>query len=236
MKLGCIIIEDEPAGRKILEEYVNELNFLELKQVFDNPIAALDYIKNTNIDLMFLDIQMPKLNGIDFLKTLPSSPLVILTTAYSEYALQGFDLDVVDYLLKPIPFDRFIKACNKANEIFENKVNSNNINNDYFYIKCNNKYEKVIFDDVLFIEAANNYVIVQTKTKKLITYLTFKGILDILPKERFLKVHKSFIVSIKNIDKLDAEEIIIQKFSIPISRNLKDEIFAKVLGNNLVKR
>jgi DNA-binding LytR/AlgR family response regulator len=235
MSLNCIIIDDEPSGRKIIEEYISETSFLKLCCKTESPLKAYDLIVEHAIDLIFLDIQMPKINGIDFLKSLSKPPLVIITTAYSEYALQGFELDVIDYLLKPISLERFLKATNKARDYFELQ-NTNEKPKNYFFIKSNNKFEKVLFHELLYVEAANNYIIIQTQEKRLITYLTFKGIEEILPSSLFIKVHKSYIVSLSKIDSLNNEEIRIGKHFIPISRSLKDEVMELVVNKNLVKR
>jgi DNA-binding LytR/AlgR family response regulator len=235
MSLKCILIDDEPSGRKIIEEYVAETPFLQLIGQTENPIKALSLLENNEVDLIFLDIQMPKMNGIDFLKTLKNPPMVILTTAFSEYAIAGFELEVMDYLLKPISFERFLKACHKAQDYFILKNKATQATN-YFFVKSNNKFEKIMLDELLFAEAANNYVVLQTKDKRYITYVTFKGIEETLPVEQFIKVHKSFIVSLSKIDNLDREEIKIGQYSIPISRNLKDKVMEKIVNKNLIKR
>lgn len=235
MKLNCIIVDDEPSGRKIIEEYISETPFLELVGKAENPLKAFTLLENFPVDLIFLDVQMPKLNGIDFLKTLKNPPMVILTTAFSEYALQGFELDVIDYLLKPISIERFLKASNKAKEFFEMR-NKDSKPKDYFFVKCNSKFEKILFDELLFVEAANNYVLIHTKDKRLITYLTFKGIEEILPADEFIKVHKSFIVALSKIENLDTEEIKVGSNIIPISRNLKDDVMERIVNRRLVKR
>jgi DNA-binding LytR/AlgR family response regulator len=235
MKLKCMIIDDEPAGRKVLEEYVGETPFLELSGSAEHPMKAVELMTEHPVDLIFLDIEMPKMNGIDFLRTFRDPPMVIMSTAFSEYALQGFELDVIDYLLKPVSFERFVKACNKAREFHELR-HSATAANRYFFVKCNQKYEKVNYDDLLFVEAANNYIILQLQNKRLITYLTFKGMEDILPKDLFMRVHKSFMVSIPKIESLDAEGLRIGTHAIPISRNLKEEVLDRTVKRHLVKR
>jgi len=235
MKLQCIIIDDEPSGRKVIEEYISETAFLELVGRAENPVKAFALLEKNSVDLIFLDIQMPKINGIDFLKSLRNPPMIILTTAFSEYALQGFELEVIDYLLKPISLERFLKACNKAKEYFEIR-NKNSGEKNYFFVKCNNIFEKILYDDLLYAEAANNYVILHTSNKRLITYLTFKGIEDALPSEKFIKVHKSFVISLSKIESLDGEEVKIGKHMIPISRSMKDEVMEKIVKSRLIKR
>ena len=238
MKLACLIIDDEPVARKGIEEYFAEIDFLELVAQCENPLKAATYLNEQTIDLIFLDIHMPKLSGIEFLKGLRHPPLVIFTTAYPDYALEGYSLDVVDYLMKPIPFERFLKAAQKAFEVHQMKklAVEHKTHSDYFFVKCDSKYEKVNYVDVRYVESLQNYVIVHTPTKKLITYMTLASFESQLPKDQFLKVHKSFIVSIASIKSLDGNEIIIGDTRIPISRNLKDQVVNRIIGNNLFKR
>lgn len=238
MKLTCLIIDDEPVARKGLTEYVNEVEFLELVAQCENPVKAAKYLNEQTIDLIFLDIHMPKLSGIEFLKGLRNPPLVIFTTAYSDYALEGYSLDVVDYLMKPITLERFLKSTQKAFEVFQMKkfASEHKPTSDYFFVKCESKYEKVNYADVRFIESLQNYVIIHTSAKKLITYMTLSSLANQLPKDKFLKVHKSFIVSIAGIKAIDGNEILIGEARIPISRNLKDQVVNRIIGNNLFKR
>ena len=238
MKLACLIIDDEPVARKGIEEYIAEVEFLELVAQCENPLKAATYLNEQTIDLIFLDIHMPKLSGIEFLKGLRHPPLVIFTTAYSDYALEGYSLDVVDYLMKPITFERFLKAAQKAFEVHQMKklAAEHKTHSDYFFVKCESKYEKVNYVDVRYVESLQNYVIVHTPTKKLITYMTLASFETQLPKDQFLKVHKSFIVSIAGIKSIDGNEIIIGDTRIPISRNLKDQVVNRIIGNNLFKR
>jgi DNA-binding LytR/AlgR family response regulator len=237
MKLNCLIVDDEPVARKGLAEYVSEVDFLNLVGQCENALKANALMNETPVDLMFLDIQMPKLTGIDFLKTLKNPPMIIFTTAYAEYAIEGYTLDIIDYLLKPISFDRFLKSVQKAFEIHTLKHQPTQARNaDYFFVKSDSKFEKVRYDDVTYIEALQNYVIIHTTTKKLITYLTMTGLESQLPKEQFLKVHKSFIVSVPQIKAIDGNELLIGDARIPISRNLKDEVVNQIIGNKLFKR
>jgi DNA-binding LytR/AlgR family response regulator len=238
MKLKCLVIDDEPVARKGIEEYISEIDFLELVAQCENPLKAARYVNEQTIDLIFLDIHMPKLSGIEFLKGLRHPPLVIFTTAYSDYALEGYSLDVVDYLMKPIPFERFLKAAQKAFEVHQLKKlgEEHKTHSDYFFVKCDSKYEKVNYVDLRYVESLQNYVIIHTPTKKLITYMTLSSVENQLPKDQFLKVHKSFIVSIAGIKAIDGNEIIIGDSRIPISRNLKDQVVNRIIGNNLFKR
>lgn len=235
MNLNCIIVDDEPSGRQVLEEYILETPFLKLKGKAENPLVAYELLQAQPIDLIFLDIQMPKINGLDFLRSLEAPPMVILTTAFSEYALKGFEYNVIDYLLKPIALQRFIKASTKAKDYFE-LSNNQSQSSDYFFVKCNSKFEKIFYDDLLFVEAANNYVLFQTIDKRHISYLTFKSIEESLPQNQFIKVHKSFIISISKIKNLDSEEITVGTHTIPISRKLKDVVMNSIIEKKLVKR
>lgn len=236
MKLNCLIVDDEPLARKGMEEYVNEIAFLQLAGSCENAIKASAYLNEGQIDLMLLDIQMPKLSGIEFLKTLKNPPLVIFTTAFSEYALESYSLDVIDYLVKPIPFDRFLKAVQKAFDFQSLKLKATTDTEDFFFIKCDHKFEKVNFSEVLYVESMQNYSIIHTRDRKLITYITLSGLEEQLPLTRFLKVHKSFIVSLEKVTAIDGHDILIGNARIPISRGIKDEVTAKIMGNHLFKR
>lgn len=233
MNIRCLIVDDEPLARKGLKEYIADVPFLELTGESDSPVKAAAILQSQPIDLLFLDIQMPRMTGIAFLRSLPQPPAVIFTTAHADYAVESFELNVLDYLLKPISFERFMKAVMKARAYLD--VQQKNISN-YFFIKCDNKLEKINYPDILFVEALQNYVAVHTLTRKFITYLTFKGVEDYLPAERFVKVHKSFIVAVDKIDSIDGNELLVGQHHIPISRNLKDEVMEKILHNRYLKR
>src|SRR5690606_10190184 len=197
------------------------------------------YLNQEKIDLIYLDIHMPKLSGIEFLKTLKNPPLTIFTTAYSDYALEGYTLDVIDYLVKPISFDRFLKASQKALEFSQLKARAENNTTpqvDYFFVKCDRKFEKVFFSDVIYIEGLQNYAVIHVGERKLITYITLTSLENQLPKEQFLKVHKSFIISVPHVQAIEKDEIIINNIRIPISRSLHDDVVRQILGNRLFKR
>jgi DNA-binding LytR/AlgR family response regulator len=238
MKVNCLIVDDEPVARKGIAEYVREIDYLNLVGQCENSLKAGAYLAQQSVDLIYLDIHMPKLSGIDFLKTLRNPPLVILTTAYSDYAVEGYALDIVDYLMKPISFERFLKASQKALEIIRMRrmVSGKGGQVDYFFIKCDNKYEKVFYDQVLFIEALQNYVIIHTNDRKMITYITMTGLEQQLPPDLFLKVHKSYIVGLTHVKALDGNEILIGNERIPISRGLKERVVSRIVGNKLFRR
>jgi DNA-binding LytR/AlgR family response regulator len=238
MKLNCLIIDDEPIARKGIAEYVKEVDFLHLIAQCENPLKVASELKLHTIDLIYLDIQMPKLSGIEFLKSLPNPPLTIITTAHPDYALEGYTLDIVDYLVKPIPFERFLRASQKAKEISRLKrmTDGSAMERDYFFVKSNNKYEKLFFSDVRFIEALQNYVVIHTNNRKLITYLTMSAMEQQLPLTHFLKVHKSYIIGMYHVKALDGNDVVIDDVRIPISRNLKEEVTKRIMGDRLLKR
>src|SRR5687767_1245898 len=240
MQLNCIIIDDEPLARKGLKEYIADVDFLHMVGEFENPLKATQILSSGNVQLVFLDIQMPKISGLEFLKSLQQAPPVIFTTAFPQYALDGFDLNALDYLVKPISFDRFVKAAMRAKEFYEvrkkNTAAESNQPAEYFFIKADNKLVKIEYDEILFVEALQNYVTIQTLDKKYITYLTFKSVEEYLPAEKFIKIHKSYIVSASKIDTIEGNEIRIGNHHLPISRNLKDEVMEKLLKGKFLKR
>jgi DNA-binding LytR/AlgR family response regulator len=240
MKLTCIIIDDEPLARKGLREYVGDVEFLHLAGEYDNPLRATDVLMGGKIDLIFLDIQMPKITGMEFLKSLANPPLVIFTTAYPQYAVDGFELNAVDYILKPFSFERFWKAVVKARTVFESGKTSSLqpiiVEDEHFFIKADNKLVKINYSDILYVEALQNYIAVHTLNKKYITYLTFKSVEENLPQNIFLKVHKSYLVSLSKIESIEGNEIIIGLHHVPISRNMKEEVMEKILKGKYLRR
>lgn len=239
MKLNCLIIDDEPLARKGLREYVQETDFLNCVATCEDAIKAAACLNEQKIDLIYLDIHMPKVSGIDFLKTLSEPPLTILTTAFTDYALEGYALDVLDYLVKPITFERFLKASQKAVDYVQLKAragNKSDVADDYFFVRCDSKFEKVFFRDVSYIEGLQNYAMIHIPGRKLITYITLTSLENQLPKDRFLKVHKSYLVSIPHIKAIEGNEILMEEARIPISRTLRDEVIQQIMGNRLFKR
>lgn len=242
--LKCVIIDDEPLARECIANYVGEVDFLQLTGTGINPIDLTQLLDTHDVDLIFLDIQMPVMNGIDFLKMAQNPPMVIITTAYPSFALEGFQLDVLDYLVKPITFNRFFKAVSKAKDYHQLVTKSvvaadhTKINPaaDYFFIKCDYKYERIYFDDILYIQGLQNYVTIYTRKGKYITLLYLKNVEENLDKQSFIRVHKSYIVSISKIEAIENNEIIIQSSRIPISRNYRDEVIGRVVNKNLWKK
>ncbi|SFW73886.1 LytR/AlgR family response regulator transcription factor [Chitinophaga sancti] len=235
--LNCVIIDDEPLAREGMADYVKEIDFLHLVDTCENPVALMKLMDQHPIDLIFLDIQMPKMNGIDFLKIIQRPPMVIITTAYPSYALEGFQLNVLDYLLKPITFDRFFKAVSKARE-YHQLVNRANVQKteattDYFFIKCGSKYEKIHFEDILYVEGMQNYITIYTVKGKYVTLLYLKNLEQNLDSQAFIRVHKSYIVAIDKIEAIEGNEIFIQHHRIPISRNYREQVIEQVVSNKL---
>ena len=233
--INCLVVDDEPIARKGLLEHIHQVDFLNPVAECKNAIEAASWLQKAPVDLIFLDIQMPKLTGVDFLKNLHNPPLVIFTTAYPEYAIEGFELDVLDYLLKPISFARFLKAAHKAQEFLLKSKPELTHNEDYFFIKVNQKLEKIKMADVLYIEGMSNYVIEHTRQKKHIAYLTFKGIEEKLPQHLFIRIHKSFLVSVNAIETIDVNEVKLEHAVLPISKTYKEEVISRI-GDRLFKR
>lgn len=240
MAINCIIIDDEPLARVGLKEYIADIDFFNLLGEFDNPLAATEILGSGQVQLLFLDVQMPKITGIDFFKTLSNPPVVVFTTAYPQYALEGFEVNALDYLVKPISFERFYKAALKAKDLFDQKQTETAAHQEtapaYFFIKADNSLVKIMYSDLMFVEALQNYVAIHTATKKYISYLTFKSVEEYLPVDAFIKVHKSFIIAANRVDSIDGNEILIGQFRIPISRTLKDEVMEKILNGKFLKR
>ena len=235
-KLSCIIVDDEPVARKILQEFVEQVHYLDLIGKFENAVKAELFLKNNSVDLIFLDIEMPKVSGIQFLQKLNLDSMVIITTAFPQYALDGYELDIIDYLLKPFAFNRFLKAISKARDFY--KMNSNQIApslESYIYIKSEKRIEKLELNDILFIESVGNYVSVYTASKKFIAYLTLKSLEQQLPAETFIKIHQSFLVNSTKIEAFEGNEIKLGGHSLPMSRNCRDNVM-KLVQQRLLKR
>src|ERR1700757_1066831 len=239
MKLKCIIIDDEPIARKVLQEFIADVNFLELIGEAENPLKALSLINENEIDVIFMDINMHKINGIDFLKNFKIQAAIIMTTAYADYAVEAYGLDVLDYLVKPIAFQRFLKACTKAKEALAAKKTATSVpqnSNNHFFIKCDNQIEKIFYDDLLYAEAMLNYVMLYTNARKMMVYITIKSLEEQLPSDIFIKVHKSFIVKINKIKNIEGNMVNIGEAKITISQNLRETVINKIVKDKMIKR
>lgn len=240
MNLRCIIIDDEPLALDLLEDDISKIPFLKLTHKFQSPFEALPLLKTGQVDLIFLDIQMPDITGLEFLKSLETKPLVIFTTAYDQYALDGYELDVIDYLLKPIPFDRLLKAAGKAQDFFvaRNSIQgaSRNIDvpyPDYIFVKSGYDILKININDILFIEGLKDYVKIFVPPHPILTLMNLKSIVDKLPPNKFVRVHRSYIVALEKIKAIRKNKIIIDDKEIPIGEHYKDDFYQIINDRNL---
>ena len=223
-KISCVITDDEPLARKGLRGYVDKTDFLELRGVFEDAFQLSEFMIANPVDLIFLDIEMPDFTGIEFLKTLKNPPKVIFTTAFEQYAIEGFELEIMDYLLKPISYERFLKATLKAKAYFTSKSQGDT---DYLFIKANGKLEKIILSDVLFIEGMENYVAIHLIDNKIITHTTIKSLLEKLPAQKFVQTHRSYIVAIDKVQIIDSNILHINKYQIPVSKQLREKVIGQ---------
>lgn len=221
MNLRCLIVDDEPLAREGLEMLASESGFLEVVASCADALEANRHLTTDKVDLMFLDIHMPRMRGIDFLRSLERRPMVIITSAYPEFALEGFELNVLDYLLKPITPERFLKAVNRAREAMSMK-------GAYFFIRTGTGYEKIAFDELLFVEAAQNYCALHTPRGKFLTLSTISSMEEQLPADKFLRVQKSFIVALDKVSSIGSAEISIGTQKIPVSKTYRDTLIALV--------
>ncbi|WP_426671526.1 LytR/AlgR family response regulator transcription factor [Mucilaginibacter sp. McL0603] len=227
-KISCIITDDEPFARKGLQGYVEKIEFLDLKGTCEDALQLSNMLQQQPVDLLFLDIQMPHITGVEFLRALRNPPKVIFTTAFEHYAIQGFELDVMDYLLKPISYDRFLKAAWKARDYFAIREQPNNIA-PYIFVKANGKLEKITFADILFIEGMENYVAIYLENKKIITHATIKSLLEKLPGNQFIQSHKSYVVAKDKIDSIEGNTLHVQSYQVPVSKYLREEVLGKIV-------
>ncbi len=221
-KFTCIIVEDEPLATEVLQDYVAEVPFLDLKASFSDALFATEYLQQQTVDLIFLDIHLPKLKGLDFITTLKHPPQIIITTAYHEYAIKGFELNVLDYLLKPIEFNRFMKAVNKLNHI--DHLNLNTFERKSMFFNVNKKNVKIFLDEILYIESLKEYVRIVTPSKSIITKFQLGQIESLLSNQDFIRIHRSYIISKQKIDAYTATDVEINGKLIPIGRGFKDDL------------
>jgi two-component system LytT family response regulator len=240
--IRCLVVDDEPLALHILEDYISKVPFLQLVKATTNPIEALTLVQEGNVDLVFLDVQMPELTGIQFLRIANAKAKVILTTAYPQYALEGYELDVIDYLLKPIAFDRFFKAVQKAQGILNpalkpvaapEPVQQNDFLSDFIFVKSEHKIQKLYLRDILFIEGLKDYISIFTVAERIITLQNMKKMEDALPERHFIRVHKSYIVSLNKIDSIERSRIWIGDKIIPVGDTYRDQFFKIIDGKNV---
>lgn len=251
MNLTCLIVEDEPLARNLMTQYVAKVPALELVKACSNPLEAIEILRGTHIDILFLDVQMPEITGITLLKVLQKKPYVILTTAYSEYALEGYELDVMDYLLKPITFERFLKAIEKATlrltpavNTNENSINSEQLNplntantteliNPFIFVKDGTKLVKIKLSEIMYIEGLKDYITIYTPDKKIVTLQRIKMLETQLPENQFIRIHNSYIIALAWIDSIHKERVQIGKNLLPISDTYRKPFKDFIDRNNI---
>jgi DNA-binding LytR/AlgR family response regulator len=243
MKLKCVVVDDEPLAIDKMKDYIGRIQYLDLQASFDNAIDALEYIRSHPVDLMFLDIQMERLTGIQLMEIATRKPRIIVTTAYSQYALKGYELDVSDYLLKPIAFERFLKAVNKVTE--EIRSESTEIRplqeerphetpGDFIFVKADYHMHKVGLKDILFIEGMKDYLRIHLPTERIMTLMSFMKMEKVLPPGRFMRIHKSFIISMEKIERIDRNLVLIAGHKIPIGNKYRKEFFDRLAKEKII--
>ncbi|RUT78523.1 LytR/AlgR family response regulator transcription factor [Ancylomarina longa] len=231
MKLKCLIIDDEPLAQRVLEKYIDELPGLELKGKCSDAIEAMEVLQEKDVDLIFLDINMPRLSGINFLKTYKNPPLVIITTAYTEYALESYELNVLDYLKKPFSFERFLLAVQKAEErlkVSDDPMDKDTEERDFIFVKANKRTVNINLESIHYIEALGDYVKIFIGQKHIVTYQSLKGIERLLPVQKFYRIHKSYIVSLSKIKSIEGNMVHMENETIPIGNNYKQGFFQRI--------
>ncbi|MDW7695007.1 response regulator [Flammeovirgaceae bacterium SG7u.111] len=246
MKIRCLIVDDEPLALDVLQTFIDKLDQLELVGRCQNAVEAYNTLRTEQVDLMFLDIQMPKLTGIEFVKSINNPPKIIFTTAYRDYALEGYELNAIDYLLKPISFERFLKAVNKFDQLSQASLftgavtsavvdDSSSYREAFIYLKADKKMVKILLKDILYIESLKDYVRVKTLGKEVVAYQKISYLEEKLPEEKFTRIHRSFIVANDKVDAFSATQVEIGGKEIAIGRNYKNEALTKLNEKNLLK-
>jgi DNA-binding LytR/AlgR family response regulator len=235
-KITCLILEDEPLAAEVLEDYISQVPFLELQAKCADAIYALDVLQKQPVDLIFLDIHLPRLKGLDFIKTLTNPPKVIVTSAYQEYALEGYELNVVDYLLKPIEWSRFLMAVNKLQQAmavnaYPHRAAPAPEEKTFLFFNVNKRKVKIFLDEILYIESLKEYIRITTHNKSILTKYPLNQVEELLTRNNFLRVHRSFIVARDKIDTFSATDVEVGGKLLPIGRNYKDEVTAVLEGN-----
>jgi DNA-binding LytR/AlgR family response regulator len=241
MEVKALIVDDEPLAQNVIKQYALKIPNLIISGSCNDAICAHKVLQETSVDLLFLDINMPKLSGISFLKSLKNPPLVIFTTAYSDYALEGYELDAIDYLKKPFSFDRFCKAFFKAEELLQlKKATSKNDdvlhqgNSEFLFVKSNKKTYKINFSEINYIEGLGDYIQVHLQNQKIITNLSMKKILELLPANKFYRIHKSFIISLDKIELVEGNQVKINNVKLPVGNSYRQE-FTEYINKNLAE-
>jgi DNA-binding LytR/AlgR family response regulator len=237
MKINCLVLDDDPISRTIVCNYINQVDSLHLVASCENPMQAMTYLHNNQIQLVFSDIEMPMLNGLEFIKSLNDPPLFIFITSHQEYALEGFEVNATDFLTKPFTYARFLKAVNKALEaIAGTQKELIDVQKDYFFVKLDSKLIKLYFDEVIYVEAQKDYVKIYTTTgKPQLVWLNLKHIEEQFPPDLFVRTHRSYIVNISKVDIILNEELIIGNMSIPLGMSFKEQVL-KMIDPKLIKR
>jgi len=229
--IKCLVVDDEPIGRLVMENFIKQVPFLELVAVVEDAFDALNILETHPVDLLLSDIQMPHINGLEFVKSLPSPPVIIFITAHDQFAVNSYELGAVDYLLKPVLFERFLKAVNKARTQVEVQKSTPKVPSEdrigYFFIKANNKLNKLRFDDIWYIEAIKDYIKMHTKQGLLVTHSSMKGIEEKLPAGDFIRIHNSYIISVKAVKAVDTNSVeLLNDTTLPVSKSRKDDLFS----------
>ncbi|MCC8153646.1 MAG: LytTR family DNA-binding domain-containing protein [Tannerellaceae bacterium] len=233
MKIKCIITDDEPMARKGLRRYIEKIDFLTVIGECEDAIQLNSMLKTTHADLLFLDIEMPEMTGLELLSNLSNPPKVIIVSAYEQYALKGYEFNVVDYLLKPVSFERFLKSVNRIHDQLQAEQKEEA---GYIFVKSDKQLKKIHFKDILFIESMENYVIIQTISSREIVYTTLKQIYESLPQKDFRQTHRSYIVNLQQVNAIDGNQLNIHTYKIPIARNFRDTILNLILNNRLITK
>ena len=235
MKFKCIIVDDEPPATRILENYIGKVSFLEKVGVFNDSLKALEFLNTQSVDVIFLDIQMPQLTGLQISKIISKDIKVIFTTAYPDFALEGFELNAVDYLLKPIAFERFYQAVSKLNSEAKVEVLKQNNSSDFIFVKTDgkNKFQKLFLEEILYVESLQNYVCIHTLKQQIITHSSLKNVVESLPEKDFIQIHKSFVVALKQIESTDSFSVFINAKELPIGATFKDAFFERIDQNKM---
>ncbi|MCD0471737.1 LytTR family DNA-binding domain-containing protein [Flavobacterium sp. JAS] len=235
MKFKCIIVDDEPPATRILENYVSKVSFLEQVGVFNDSLKALEFLNSNKVDLIFLDIQMPQLTGLQISRIISKDIKVIFTTAYPDFALEGFELNAIDYLLKPISFERFYQAVSKLNIESKIEISSNSNSSDFIFVKTDgkNKFQKLFLDEILYVESLQNYVCIHTLKQQIITHSSLKNVIESLPEKDFIQIHKSYVIALKQLESTGSFSVFINAKELPIGATFKDAFFERIDQNKI---